>query len=265
MMSRPFRTASLLLVLSLLPRATLEAQSSQLEVTSPEEPGTPVELVAYFPERVGDSWRFVDLVDPEAALTRVATDDSEPSGLRIDGSDGVIRHRTVDAADGLVWTEETLLGGRRLVYVEGHRLLPGQVETGATYVGESRYQTLLDEQVSASGVVRSTVEVLDLETVELAAGAFEDCLVLDVELVFVPDGEDGEPSERRLRLWRARGVGPVREVASGQEAPFEGDDERLEWLLVEASVSGTLLPADADRRPSIDLGPFEPPRRPIGE
>lgn len=231
-----------------------------------------LEITAYFPDAENDSWLFETPADArnsdsDTQRTLHASEASQGGELRVDSSDGSLRVHRVNARLGWALVEEASLGGRRLLFEEPLVLLPSRTETGATHESEGRYRMVVDEDVVSEGTVRATVNVGALTSVEAVAGSFDDCLAVDIVLEFSSDEEPDDPKTHRRRLWRARGVGPVREIAGASTLDLllapeaESLDEETEWLLVEAAVSGTLVTAPEDPRPATDLGPFEPPPR----
>ena len=234
------------------------------------QPGEPValEVAAFFPEAEGDSWLFSPpQEESELRLTLHVTEATADGVRRIDSSDGAVNVEQANARIGWALLEEAALGGRRLTFEEPLELVPARTETGATHESEVRYRAVRDEAVLGTGTIRATVEVGALAVVEAPAGTFEDCLVLDVTLELISDDDAEEPLTSQRRLWRAPGVGPVRESSGPslleQLFPDEAESpsEPAEWVLVEAAVSGTLVTSAEDPRPEIDLGTFEPPPR----
>lgn len=239
--------------------------------TGAQEP-VPLEIAAYFPEGESDSWLFST---PSAETgeesgeqrTLHASEALDDGRLRVDGSDGSLRVQQATARSGWAITEEAALGGRRLVFEEPLALLPARTETGASHEAEGRYQAILDEEIVQAGTVRATVAVGALTEIIVPAGTFDDCLQIEVLLEFSSDDEPESTTTVSRQLWRARGVGVVREISDASSLDLllpqeeRTDRGRTEWQLVEAAVSGTLVTAAEDPRPQIDLGRFEPPPR----
>ena len=244
--------------------------AASLTAAQSQEP-VPLESAAYFPDAEDDSWLYSVPAgaDDETTEQRTlhASEALEGDRLRIDGSDGSLRVLQTSARSGWSLVEEATLGGRRLVFEEPLLLLPARTETGATHEVEGRYRVLLDEDVVDTGTVRATVSIGALAQVEAPAGTFDDCLQLDVLLEFASDEDPETLKASRRQLWRARGVGLVRELSGASVLDVllpqdEGTEpESRDWLLVEAAVGGTLVTGAEDPRPEIDLGAFEPPPR----
>ncbi len=168
-------------------------------------------LKNYIPNQIGLEWQFKNFVKDGLSPIVIKNSQKVDGKTQRDENNGDYRLQNI-TKNGLEIYKLYFVGNRFIEYEKPVVLMPNKFTIGEIYKSETRYKTLVNNELKEQGAQIYEVKIERIEDAITPFQTFKNCLV--IRTIALRVDESGAQKGYELEEWYAKNVGAVKVVGT---------------------------------------------------